>query len=138
MAQGTVSGADAAREESSQPRVSRPKSSDLVASPDAAKAAADASAQPTADAVAIVSRDVNGEPAQSRNFRVMVADDAPDHVKDAAWNKDGEAQSADKVDWDERLKEPDYGDRDEQLRDENAAIARASYNPAGLYEGKRG
>ena len=138
MAQGTESETDVVRREGAQPKVGRPKASDLTASPDAAKAAADASAQPTADAVAIVSRDVNGEPAQSRNFRVMVGDDAPDHVKDAAWNKAGEAQGAEKVDWDERLKGPDYGDRDEQLRDENAAIARASYDPASLYESKKG
>jgi hypothetical protein len=138
MAQGIESETDVVRRESAQPRVGRPKSSDLTASPDAAKAAADASAQPTADHVAMVSRDTNGDPAQSRNFRVMVDDDAPDHVKDAAWNKAGEAQGAERVNWDERLTGPDYGDRDEQLRDENAAIARASYNPAGLYEGKKG
>lgn len=63
-------------------------------SPAAVANAKNASAVPTVDVVQQVSRDVNGDPAQSRNFRVMVDDDAPEHVKHHAWNKDGEALGA--------------------------------------------
>jgi hypothetical protein len=86
------------RRESSQPRVGRSKHDLTTASPDAAWVAAEASAQPRADVVAMVSRDKNGNPAQSENFQVMVDDDAPDYVKDVAWNKAGEEMGARKYD----------------------------------------
>lgn len=80
----------------SQPRVdSNTREGDTTkASPTAARAAVLASAVPSADRVAMVSRDVNGEPAQSENFHVMVPEDAPEHVVDAHWNKAGEALGA--------------------------------------------
>lgn len=78
----------------SQPKVERSKPDTTIASPDAAWVAAEASAQPRADVVAMVSRDKNGNPAQSENFVVMVDDDAPDHVKDVAYNKAGEQLGA--------------------------------------------
>lgn len=63
------------------------------------KAAVDHSGlEATVDVVAQVSRDVNGDPAQSKNYIVMVDDDAPEHVKDAAHNRAGEAQGAKNVD----------------------------------------
>jgi hypothetical protein len=50
--------------------------------------------EPTADVVAMVSRDVNGDPMQSVNFRVMVDPDAPDDVKAAHYNLAGKAAGA--------------------------------------------
>lgn len=47
------------------------------------------SAQPEAvdvDVVAMVSRDANGDPAQTVNYRVLVGDDADRATKDAAHN----------------------------------------------------
>lgn len=84
---------DAARE-SAQPKVGAQTPDSTVASPDAQAAAAAASAAPAADEVAMVSRDVNGDPAQSVNYRVLVADDADEQAKDAAHNKAGEALGA--------------------------------------------
>jgi hypothetical protein len=116
MAQGTETAG-------AQPKVGRQMPGPETASPDAARASADASAQPTADVVAMVSRDANGEPAQTRNFRVMVDDDAPDHVKDAHWNKAGEAMGAKHVDWDKRTG-PDELDHDERAKTEAKELAR--------------
>lgn len=79
---------------SAQPKVGEQKPSREVASEAGRENAASASARPDADVVAMVSRDVNGDPAQSENFVVMVADDASDRVKDAHWNKAGEALGA--------------------------------------------
>jgi hypothetical protein len=64
------------------------------ASPKSAREAVLASAAPSADRVVMVSRDVNGEPAQSDNFHVMVPEDASDELVDAHWNRAGEALGA--------------------------------------------
>lgn len=53
---------------------------------------------PDADRVAMVSRDANGDPAQSANFVVMVDDDADAEEKAAAHNEAGAAQGAKHVD----------------------------------------
>jgi hypothetical protein len=82
---------------SSQPKAEAQRPKPEVASADAQDAAEKASAQPIADSVAMVSRDVNGDPAQSKNFEVLVDDDASDEEKDAAWNKAGEALGAQHV-----------------------------------------
>ena len=94
-ATGTASAADVQRS-GSQPEVGsvRREPDRTTASPDAARAAVMASAAPSADRVVMVSRDVNGEPAQSDNFHVMVPADAPEHVVDAHWNRAGEALGA--------------------------------------------
>jgi hypothetical protein len=93
MAQGTAS--DTVREESAQPKLSDKKADTSTGSRDAVNDANEAAFQPTADVVAMVSRDVNGDPAQSRNFRVIgCSDDDPDHIKDAVWNRAGEQQGA--------------------------------------------
>jgi hypothetical protein len=98
MAQGTAESPDAVREDSAQPRSGRPKLGTGDASPAAAEDALGAAFQPTADVVAMVSRDANGDPAQTKNFHVMVDDDAPGHVKDAHWNKAGEVSGAQRYD----------------------------------------
>lgn len=124
MAQGTE--ADTAQRAASQPKVGRQTPGADVASPDGAYASAEASAQPTADVVAMVSRDADGEPAQTKNFRVMVDDDAPDHVKDAHWNKAGEAMGAKHVDWDKRTG-PEELDHEERAKTEDRELARINY-----------
>lgn len=122
MAQGSTSAADA-----------QPKRVDTTtASPDAVRAANDAMMQPTADIIAMVSRDVNGEPAQSKNFRVLVDDDAPDHVKDAHWNKAGEAMGAKHVDVNKRTG-PDELNHEERAKTEERELARINYR-----EGSKG
>lgn len=82
-------------------------------SPDAVYAAMEATAQPIGDVIAQVSRDVNGDPAQSTNFAVLVDDNAPQEVKDEHYNTAGEAIGAKNVgskpdyptiDWDQHAK----------------------------------
>ena len=66
-----------------------------LASPAAADAALRASADwPTADQVAMVSRDVNGDPAQSANYTVLVPEDATDADREAHHNRPGELLGA--------------------------------------------
>jgi hypothetical protein len=83
-----------AARDSSQPTVAAQKPDTTKASPEGARAAVMASAQPTVDVVAMVSRDKNGNPAQSDNFIVLVPEGASDEVRDAHWNRAGEAQGA--------------------------------------------
>lgn len=52
------------------------------------------SAVPDGDRVAMVTRDVNGDPMQSANYVVLVPDDAPQVERDAAHNLAGLAQGA--------------------------------------------
>jgi hypothetical protein len=99
-----------------------------VASPAAAENAADASAQADADRVSMVSRDVNGDPAQSENFHVLVDDDAPDHVKDAHWNKAGEALGAKHVD--HQRDGVDNLDHEERARTESRELTAINFHPA--------
>ncbi len=69
-----------------------------VASETAAQQVVDASPLvPDADRVAMVSRDKDGNADQSENYAVLVADDAPERVKDAAYNKPGEILGAKNV-----------------------------------------
>lgn len=127
---------DAVREDSAQPRAGRPKLGTGDASATAAGDAMEAAFQPTADVVAMVSRDANGDPAQTKNFHVMVDDDAPDHVKDAHWNRAGEVSGAQRYDHakhgpvsvgfsDEEL--------DERAQTENRELARINFR-----EGSKG
>lgn len=80
----------------SQPHVERQRPSPERSSATAADHAENASAQADVDVVAMVSRDKNGNPDQSAGFVVLIddEDDVPDHVRDAAYNKSGEAQGA--------------------------------------------
>lgn len=126
MAIGTESdggsrSAEELRRDSSQPRVGRSKPDTTTASPDAAWVAAEASAQPRADVVAMVSRDKNGNPAQSENFRVMVDDDAPDHVKAVAWNKAGEEMGAQHYDANKHGDMPEL-DHDKRAKTESEEL----------------
>lgn len=86
--------ADDVRLAGSQPKIGAQEPDTTKASPGAAYAAQMASAQPTVDVVGMVSRDKNGNPAQSDNFVVLVPEGASDAVKDAHWNRAGEAQGA--------------------------------------------
>lgn len=83
----------------SQPEVvAGPQKPDTAnASPDAARAAMMATAQPFTGAVAMVSRDGNGNPAENDNFIVLVPEGATQAERDAAWNRSGEAQGAQHV-----------------------------------------
>lgn len=67
-----------------------------IASEAAARAIVDASPLVAdADRVAVVSRNKDGDPDQSVNYRVIgYGDDADDQVKDAAHNKAGEQLGA--------------------------------------------
>lgn len=85
--------ADEARQDSAQPKSSKQVDT-TTASPDAARAANEASLRPTGDVVAMVSRDSSGHPAQSENFTVLVPEDASDERKAGAWNRAGEEQGA--------------------------------------------
>lgn len=88
--------AQATSQEQSQPKVGAQRPKPEHASPDAQDAAERSSLQPEGDVVAMVSRDVNGEPAQSANFAVLVDDDpdATDEEKAVAYNKAGEESGA--------------------------------------------
>ena len=103
--------------EGSQPKVGAQKPDAQHASADAADAAVKASARADADVVAMVSRDVNGDPKQSANYVVLVDDDEDDDVKDAAHNKAGEELGAKHVDHDEikRDREAEESDRQKRL-----------------------
>lgn len=130
MAQGTANSADAVREESAQPKTSDKKADTTTGSRDAVNTANEVSSRPTADVVAMVSRDVNGDPAQSKNFRVLVDDDAPDHVKNAAWNKAGEEQGAKNYDHDKHsatVGELSDEERDERAKTEERELARINF-----------
>lgn len=117
----------------SQPKVdSNTREGDTrKASPDVARAAMLASATPSADRVAMVSRDVNGNPAQSENFHVMVPENAADHVVDAHWNRAGEALGAKHVteadhaalsDWDTSFSDKELKQREETEARELARV----------------
>lgn len=88
---------------------------------------------PTADVVAMVSRDANGDPAQTKNFVVLVAPDADEATRDAHWNVAGAAQGARYVD---PANVPAAGilpDPDVQARE----LARINYSPADHATGGR-
>lgn len=122
MAQGETSGADVARQ-GSQPKMERPKQDLTKASPDAAWASAESAPQPLGDVVAMVSRNKDGEPDQSANFHVLVDDDAPDEIKDAHWNRAGEAQGAKDYDH-SKHGAPQELDHEERMNTENKELAR--------------
>lgn len=86
--------ADDVRMAGSQPKVDPQKPDTTKASPDAARAAMLASSQPTGDVVGMVSRDKDGNPAQSKNFVVLIPEGATDAERDAHWNRAGELQGA--------------------------------------------
>lgn len=119
---------DVARE-SAQPKVGEQKPSRDVASEEGREDAALASARPDADVVSMVSRDVNGDPAQSRNFEVMVDDDASKHVKDAHWNKAGEAQGAKHVEAGWRDRDGDGVDDEKRAKKENDELRQHNFHP---------
>jgi len=81
----------------SQPAVAAQGPDTTKASPDAARAAMMASSQPTGDVVGMVTRDRDGNPAQSKNFVVLVPEGATDAERDAHWNRAGEAQGAENL-----------------------------------------
>lgn len=85
---------DTVRRRGAQPEMSDRHADTTTGSPAAVKDTEEVAFRPTADVVAMVSRDVNGDPAQSKNFQVLIPEDASDADKDAAWNKAGEAQGA--------------------------------------------
>jgi hypothetical protein len=125
---------DVAKRESSQPRVGRQNPSPRddrgdTGSPDAMRNAAMASAMPTADVVSMVSRDVNGNPAQSENFVVMVDDDAPDEIKDAHYNKAGEEVGAQKFSREEHLMAVDPLDYEKRSKEESEQLHRINFRP---------
>jgi hypothetical protein len=95
-----------------QPKAEAQRPKAEHASADARDAAEKGSAQPRASHVAMVSRDHNGDPAESKNFVVLVDDGASDEEKDAAWNKAGEAMGA------ANFKEPKPRDAEQEAKDE--------------------
>ena len=119
--------ADTARREGAQPEVDPQAPDTTTGSPDAVRAATLAAARPSADRVAMVSRDVNGDPAQSQNFEVLVDDDAPDHIKDAHWNKAGELTGAKHYDPKKHGVEAERLDHDERARVENRELHRINF-----------
>ena len=94
-AAGPKNPADVQRAGSQPEVVADPQKPDMTkASPDAARTAMMATAQPFTGAVAMVSRDGNGDPAEDENFVVLVPEGATQAERDAAWNRSGEAQGA--------------------------------------------
>ena len=117
-----------------QPHIERQRPDPTKASAESADHAENASAQPAVDVVAMVSRDKNGNPDQSVGFVVLADedDDADDQLKDAAWNRAGEAQGAEnapkreKPDLEKRRKEAE-----EQRDEENRQLRKLNGDPFG-------
>jgi hypothetical protein len=99
-----------------QPKAEAQRPKPEHASADARDAAEKGSAQARASHVAMVSRDHNGDPAESTNFVVLVDEDASDEEKNAAWNKAGEALGA------ANFKEPKPRDREQEAKDEQERV----------------